>query len=380
MHKRADASRPPGPPTDGDRGTPGPETGGERSDAGRPPRITAGGAALRFVEVGALLTTGTSLALLAQVITNMAAADPKAQLLAWVKYLFACLLSGLGGRVAAGASSKASKPVSAKTQRAMLLLGVVDTFAYSMNCIGFAYCGSAWASVIFAALAPTFTALMSRFVLRKQLQKQQILAVGLVVAGLLTSAVPRLWSSKAAASGASSTQVLGALAVASACLSYSTLGVLYEKLIAGEGDPPSHSEVVEKMTVVGLACTTGFQVVYTWPKREALLLEPLRKTGTPLLSIILVHVLFGAVFALHTYCQSRVFRSQGAIGVGIVGSVRGAAVTAISAALFCSPAAPHQCLSLPSAVGSIVVTGGGIVWATAGKGRKRVEEEKEKRT
>lgn len=331
---------------------------------------------VRSLEVGLLLATGTTLALLAQVVTNMRAVDPKAQFLAWVKYLFAVCLSWLGGKAA---GSKSAAPTSKKTERGMLLLGFVDTFAYSMNCIGFAYCGSAWATVIFAAMAPTFTALMSKFVLRKHLQTQQIAAVVLVVCGLLTSAIPKLWSTNRKPTGVALTsnlQALGAVAVVCACLSYSLLGVLYEKLIAGESQPPSHAQIVQKMSIVGLVSMTAFQIGYTLPRRSELILEPISKSGTPLFYIVVGHVLFGAVFALHSHAQSRVFRSQGAIGVGIVNSVRGAVVTGLSALLFCSPATPYQCLNLYSATGAVVVTVGGIVWATVRKGGKQ-EHKKE---
>ena len=48
------------------------------------------------------------------------AVDPKAQFLAWVKYLFAFFLSWLGGKAT---GDKAAAAPNKKTERAMLLLG-----------------------------------------------------------------------------------------------------------------------------------------------------------------------------------------------------------------------------------------------------------------
>lgn len=50
--------------------------------------------------------------------------------------------------------------------------------AHHSVCAGFVLCGAATASVVFAAACQTFTALLSRFVLRRTLRAGQVAAVG----------------------------------------------------------------------------------------------------------------------------------------------------------------------------------------------------------
>ena len=59
-------------------------------------------------------------------------------------------------------------------------------------------------------------------------------------------------------------------------------------------------------------------------------------------------------------------KSDGALGVGLVTAVRSATVSLASGLLFCSPAAPAQCLTPLTAASALVVTLGGVAWVTAG--------------
>jgi hypothetical protein len=63
--------------------------------------------------------------------------------------------------------------------------------------------------------------------------------------------------------------------------------------------------------------------------------------------------------------QGAVQKSDGALGVGLVTAVRSATVSLSSGLLFCSPAAPAQCLTPLSAASALIVTLGGVVWVRA---------------
>lgn len=64
--------------------------------------------------------------------------------------------------------------------------------------------------------------------------------------------------------------------------------------------------------------------------------------------------------------QAAVFKTEGAIGVGLVNAVRGAVITAVVAALFCGPERRHLCLTNQTMLSAAVTTVGGAVYVLAG--------------
>lgn len=75
-----------------------------------------------------------------------------------------------------GAGSRTS-PRSAKQKQLMLVIGCIDVMAYAAFCIGFAYCDGAIATLLLAAGGQLFTALMSKYILKKSLSRGQLLGV-----------------------------------------------------------------------------------------------------------------------------------------------------------------------------------------------------------
>ena len=59
----------------------------------------------------------------------------------------------------------------------MLVIGCIDVMAYAAFCIGFAYCDGAIATLLLAAGGQLFTALMSKYILKKSLSRGQLLGV-----------------------------------------------------------------------------------------------------------------------------------------------------------------------------------------------------------
>lgn len=67
--------------------------------------------------------------------------------------------------------------------------------------------------------------------------------------------------------------------------------------------------------------------------------------------------------------QAAVFKSEGAIGVGLVNAVRGAVITLCMHALFCAPARRNLCLTRQTLIAAVVTTLGGAIYVLAGGGR-----------
>ena len=104
------------------------------------------------------------------------------QALACIKYASTLLVSLLDSSMRpsplrqVGAGSRTS-PHSAKQKQLMLVIGCIDVMAYAAFCIGFAHCDGAVATLVLAAGGQIFTALMSKYILKKSLTRGQLLGV-----------------------------------------------------------------------------------------------------------------------------------------------------------------------------------------------------------
>lgn len=126
---------------------------------------------------------------------------------------------------------------------------------------------------------------------------------------------------------------------------------------------PKHQPVVPLDTcAAGFAASSAYQALYTAPRWEALVGSRLAARGMAPRDALPLLALFAAAFNVHQYAQGLVFKSEGAVSVGLVNAVRGAVITVVGAWAFCSPAKPSQCLTLQSGAAAAVTTLGGVVW------------------
>jgi drug/metabolite transporter (DMT)-like permease len=310
--------------------------------------------------VAGLLCTGVGLNVISQLVSDAGFAHTSAHIVPWVKF---------ASTLAAAAAARARAPPYATTtrqRRLMLLIGALDAAAYAAFCVGFAAVGAAAANVLLAGASQLATALASRFVLGRRLGRAQLAALALVLAGLALRAAP----APGGASALGAVDPAGAALVLGAGLLYAALGVAYEMLVrASAGAAPPHAVVLWSTARVGFVGATAFQLLHTLPRWEALVAAPARAAGATPASVLPLLLLFGAAFNVHMWVQSRVFKAEGALAVSLVTAARGAALTGVSAALFCSPAAPRHCAT-PRAVAAAAVTAlGGAVWVLAGGGK-----------
>lgn len=319
------------------------------------------------------LLSGTAMTLTAQAVTDMNLAENSVQGLAFTKFVATVLLTSLirpakattpaaQKRPQASESTAARQPqFSLRARRIMFVIGCLDVISYGCHCVGFAICGAATGSVIFAAAAQTLTALLTRFVLGKRLQAGQVIAVALVLGGILIRG-----GGGDDLGGQSSKQALGYAALGAAALGYSLLGIVYDKLISTETPAPSHADIMLYAGKIGLVASIMYQVVWTLPRWHRLIATPLHRSGYSLWSACLAFAIFGVVYVLHTFAQGAVQRSQGALGVGLVSAVRSATVGVGASLIFCRAGARSQCLTPRSAASAAIVTLGGIVWVVSG--------------
>lgn len=131
---------------------------------------------------------------------------------------------------------------------------------------------------------------------------------------------------------------------------------------------------LEETVYAGVAGATAYQLLYTLPRWGQLVSAPSAASGATAAAVVPLLMVFAALFNLHMFAQTLVFKSDGAMGVGLVNAVRGAIITAIAAAMFCSSARPWLCLTRQSGLSAVVTALGGVGWVVAGARAKRAQQ------
>jgi len=172
-------------------------------------------------------------------------------------------------------------------------------------------------------------------------------------------------------------QTAGVFFIILAAALYSCLGITYEALMSSNSPPP-YQDILFTTSAIGSLGAVCYQIVWVLPRWDNMIAANLSRTSLTHPKLVFFLVLFGALFNLHMYVQSRVFKSDGAIGVGLVNAVRGAVLVVATSILFCSERS-DLCLTFRSGFSALLTTLGGVAWVLVGpqsQGRKSKKAEK----
>lgn len=118
------------------------------------------------------------------------------QALACVKYLSTLAVSLADSMFRASPQKPSDHGKAEHTSRhtmqkqLILVMGCIDVLAYAAFCTGFAYCGGAVATLALAGGGQIFTALLSKYILKKQLSQGQVIGVRCLTCQLQQHIVP----------------------------------------------------------------------------------------------------------------------------------------------------------------------------------------------
>uniref|UniRef100_A0A7R9Z789 Uncharacterized protein n=1 Tax=Chlamydomonas euryale TaxID=1486919 RepID=A0A7R9Z789_9CHLO len=246
---------------------------------------------------------------------------------------------------------------------------LLDVLGYALNCAGFAKCGAALSMVVGSAASQLCTAAAQAVLLRRPLGGRRGAAVALVTAGLVVRGVGGLPHGRVGliGGGADPARAVGVALVVTSSVCYSLLGVAYEGLLRTPGgELLSQAQINGRMACVGAAAASAYQLLYTAPRWQQLVVHPVEASGLSYAAVALHYAVFGALFTAHLHVQGRAFGRLGVVAVGIVNALRTAAVSVASAVFFCRPSAgaTGQCLSPSAAASAALVTAGAALWAT----------------
>mmetsp|Transcript_27265 Transcript_27265/g.68656 ORF Transcript_27265/g.68656 Transcript_27265/m.68656 type:complete len:342 (+) Transcript_27265:24-1049(+) len=306
------------------------------------------------------LASGVVITLYSQWVAARGAVDARTHLLAWTKYAFV-FLSSLLLDARRGAEAVRLPP---RGRLLLALSGILDVSSYAFSCLGFARCGTLISITVGAACSQASNAALSVLVMKRQLPPGRKAALAVVALGTGMRSLDYLRAEGGAALAGEWTPEVaaGAACIAASSFGYSVLGVLYEGILA-VSPQLSHFQYQRSTAYIGLVAATAYQLAYTVPHWETHVAGQLEASGTSGWQLAAMLVCFGGLFNCNAYFQALLFKQEdGALGVSVATAMRGAAVSFLSGLLFCSPAAPWQCLTFWRGASALVVSAGGLLW------------------
>ena len=330
----------------------------------------------------AYLTTGVLVSVLAQKVASSPDVDPALHVIPAAKWTSTAIVSlvahaGMAGGQRGPTHSEGQKSAKFKVKMMTGLLGAFDCAAYALFCLGLGRCGAATAGVVLPAMGHVLTAFFSVTLLRNTLSRRRALAVVVVFFGVLVKG----WEVHSWAGIEADAWVgFGYLGLSSLC--YSSMGVLYESLLRF-GSAPRHATITLYSSIIGTLAyfaylfsglsglslgseclTRGWMQVLRgleWHGQRPLSNLP-AVSAIPAIPIWAQWLgAFAALYNVHVYVQGMTFRSDGALGVQLVNSVRGCTAYMV----FCILSGPPGTWGRSEMTGlasGLLAAIGGVLW------------------
>mmetsp|Transcript_12215 Transcript_12215/g.20659 ORF Transcript_12215/g.20659 Transcript_12215/m.20659 type:complete len:335 (+) Transcript_12215:157-1161(+) len=327
--------------------------------------------------MGATLTTGTLSSLLMQKLTKVTG-HPTAQVVTLVQYT---------GHFLYAASRLYMSPrkiaLSTKQRNLSIIMGTCHVLGFIAAMPAIDRIGIALYQIIYSS-GIVLLAFLGRVVLRKVPSLQQGLGIALVCAGLILRGYVMIEQGAVSLGGSASDTAIGVALAFFVTLCFHLPPVLME--IANKGLPNESKltsiDVGMKVSTVGVVLLSLYVMLYTVPKWEVLMAQPLAESGTSYTTAGLWYLGNTALYIVHSTFFLETTRAAGSLGNGLVNAVRSATVVMIGAAIFC-PTISNMCLDAQKLATVALLVTGGLVYTFAPpavylEDRKTVEEKKTK--
>ncbi|RLN91836.1 hypothetical protein BBJ28_00010814 [Nothophytophthora sp. Chile5] len=229
--------------------------------------------------------------------------------------------------------------------------------------LGLSMAGSGLYQVVYSSVI-CWSALMSRFILKKVVTRDEWLGIALVTFGLAFSALG------ASGSGRNGTLVL------MGCFNTLVGAAFYGgNYVTGEftlqlAERPQPTELCLKIGAACVAIIAVYQSVFVLPEWDALVSQPIAEAHGDSTRILLALVVYTLSQLAHGYTYFLLLGSSGAVTTGIMQSLRAVCVFVLSSLLYCGQQ-ESQCFDTKRGVATLLVVSGVLFysWAKSQKGK-----------
>jgi len=238
----------------------------------------------------------------------------------------------------------------------IIIISLIDIFANVISTFGMFIIGSGIYQVIHSAIV-VFTALFSRFFLKKQFTPQQWISLLIITSGLSLSAIGR---------GSNASGVMGTIGISITIfgtICYAIIYVLNERILKDENGPTATQHSVWVGTC-SATITFLYILFFVLPKldmKASMMNAPLYK-NSPIINIVLAYTSLVLSHFLHSYTYFVLLGKSGAVTTGVINSIRAVSVFFLSSALYCRDDV-SQCFTRPKVASCIVVVVGILLYS-----------------
>jgi len=349
-----------------------------------------------FAAAALYVLSGSTQPLLMTLVKQSGLGDPTCQIYMLFYYLGPALVSlsfCIPSSVRCSTDdSNNSRPASRRPSRNALIksagIASIDIVAQAMNYTGSTFCGPTIFAIIYSSVT-IWTALFSRMILARTLNRIQWMGVCVVFAGLSITAWgsaalgPQVWK--------------GAVLVFMGSTVHAMTYVLSEAIMTKRANDESSSDdndnehdssadneqlsVIENCAVQGIvACSVylTWQCAYTLPRFQERIVQPAQQSGTSLTQALLILGGIGGsnlVHALSFFYTLKCFPG-GATSAGVMKGLQAVLVFVFASVVYCdtssSDSMGEMCFTKIKFISLVVVVGGVMLFAIGtDSGRKR---------
>ncbi|OWZ00033.1 hypothetical protein PHMEG_00028864 [Phytophthora megakarya] len=263
--------------------------------------------------------------------------------------------------------TQSSVSCSLSTVQLCVIVSVVLDFAGCIfSNVGLSMAGSGLYQVVYSSVI-CWSALMSRFILKKVVSKEEWFGIALVTFGLAFSALGE------SGSGRDNTVVL------MGCFNTLVGAAFYGgNYVTGEytlklAERPHPKELCLKIGAACVAIIAIYQSIFVLPQWDALVTKPIAEANGNTTHIVSALVAYTLSQLAHGLTYFVMLSSSGAVTTGIMQSLRAVCVFVISSMLYCSQQ-ESQCFDTKRGVATMIVVSGVMFysWAKSQQGKASV--------
>ncbi|RMX66607.1 hypothetical protein DD238_005046 [Peronospora effusa] len=260
--------------------------------------------------------------------------------------------------------TSSSVSFSFSTLQVCIIVSVILDFAGCIfSNVGLSMAGSGLYQVVYSSVI-CWSALMSRFILKKVVSKGEWYGIALVTFGLAFSALGE------SGSGRDNTLVL------MGCFNTLVGAAFYGgNYVTGEytlklAEQPHPKELCLKIGAACVAIIAVYQSIFVLPDWDALVTKPIADVNGNTIHIVSALVAYTLSQLAHGLTYFMMLGSSGAVTTGIMQSLRAVCVFVISSMLYCSRQ-ESQCFDTKRGVATLVVVSGVMFYSWAKSQQKK---------
>ena len=227
-----------------------------------------------------------------------------------------------------------------------------DICAQVLNYTGSALAGPTLFAIIYSSVT-VWTALLSRVLLGRLMSPLQWLGVAIVFLGLCITGFNSVNLGPKVVHGSLLVTIGSSMHALTYCLSESVMTKLEDKV--------SVQANCAVQGIVAAAFLLAWQVVYTWPRFEELIWEPIQESHSSLTKVCILLVGFSVANFVHALCFFHTLKHfpGGSTSAGVMKALQAVLVFVFTSILFCGRIGSQEmCFSQLKLISLMIVAGG----------------------